>query len=141
MKALTRIVTAVFFGLAGAGFSAAQNAAALYGVAVKYGPPIPPPTVTLSGTVTDNNGNPIVGAVVRNLQNSNTSTDNKGQYIIRLLVEDGQTVQLVIIDRDGEKNGGDFASAIADIHYNTKNESTEDDAIQTRNFSLSPKIK
>ena len=49
MKALTRMVTALFFGLAGAGFSTAQNAAALYGVAVKYGPPLPPPNVTISG--------------------------------------------------------------------------------------------
>lgn len=141
MKALTRIVTALFFSLAGAGFSSGQNAAALYGIAVKYGPPPLPPNVTLSGSVTDKNGNPVAGIAVRNLQGISTNTDDKGQYTIRLLLKDGQTIQLIVIDRDGENNGGDFASAIADINYDTQNTSTEDDAIQIHNFSLSPKVK
>ena len=88
-----------------------------------YGPAIVKPNVKISGIVADPQGRPISGVTVRVIDGLITKTDEHGKYALGLYLAEGQTTQLLAIDPDAEKNGGDFASSIVDINLNTKDDS------------------
>lgn len=77
-----------------------------------YDCPTPPAfrhyEVGIKGTVTDHNGRPIQGIVVRKDPSRSVTTDRNGKYRIEVERETTDGFPLTFTDADGPRNGGDF---------------------------------
>lgn len=77
-----------------------------------YDCPTPPAfrhyQVDVEGTVTDRDGRPIQGIVVRKEPSRSETTDRNGKYRISVERETTDGFPLTFTDTDGPRNGGDF---------------------------------
>lgn len=84
-----------------------------------YDCPTPPAfrhyEVGIKGTVTDHNGRPIQGIVVRKDPSRSVTTDRNGKYRIKVERETTDGFPLTFTDADGPRNGGDFLEKMISI--------------------------